>query len=385
MDTKQNILENLKSADGYVSGQQLCEVLGVSRTAVWKAIGALREAGYAIEGAQNRGYRLLPRGEERVPFNQMEIAFGLTTKWAGRRLVFKQETGSTNSDIFALSDKGAPQGTVVVAGRQTAGKGRRGRLWVSPQDDNIYFSILLRPTYPAEAAPMATLVAAMAVCDALEEEAGRADFDAAQSGSRCMDSCVGAAQSGSRCVGSGVRAPLSRTERVDACKSVFAIKWPNDIVARTPDGAWKKVCGILTEMRLEEREIKDVVIGIGINVNMSRKDFAPELQETAASVALALGRTVDRARLAAAVWNHFEPLYERFAAAQSFAPLRQEYESRLVNRGRQVRVLDPQSPFAGTAEGVDEGGRLLVRPADGGAVRAVDAGEVSVRGVEGYV
>ena len=139
----------------------------------------------------------------------------------------------------------------------------------------------------------------------------------------------------------------------------------------------------MTEMRLEEMEIRDIVIGIGLNVNQT--EFPEEIRETAGSLRLALGEVVNRAELTAAVWKHFEEDYAIFVKEQSLEPLRERYEKGLVNRGRKVRVLDPVAPFEGTAMGINSQGELVVRPEDGSADRTVGTGEVSVRGVMGYV
>ena len=338
MDRKQEVLRQLREADEYVSGQQLCEALGVSRTAVWKIIKKLKEDGYPIEAVTNKGYRLLSV-EGRDLFNKEELERRLETRWAGHPLIFSEETGSTNADIIQLSEQGYPQGTLTVTSKQTAGKGRRGRTWISPPDVNVYMSILLKPDFRPETAPMLTLVMALAVYRACVELYGE--------------------------------------------KSKFAIKWPNDIVVSAREGSWRKICGILTEMRLEEKEIRDIVIGTGVNVNQTQ--FPEEIRGTAGSLALALGHPVGRAELTAEVWKYFEQYYEEFARAQSLAPLKEEYERALVNRGKKVRVLDPQSPYEGVALGVSEEGELLVQPDDGSAVREVGTGEVSVRGVMGYV
>ena len=134
MDRKQEVLRQLREADAYVSGQQLCKTLGVSRTAVWKIINRLKEDGYPIEAVTNKGYRLLSV-EGRDLFNQEELERRLTTRWAGHPLIYSEETGSTNSDIFGFSDRGYPQGTLAVTSKQTTGKGRRGRTWISPGSD----------------------------------------------------------------------------------------------------------------------------------------------------------------------------------------------------------------------------------------------------------
>ena len=371
MSLKNDVLTKLRDSRSFISGQELSEACGVSRTAVWKAVNRLREEGYGIEAVPNRGYRLAdPTGLDLYNAAELERALAVTS-WAGHPAVFREETGSTNLDVMALADKGretAPEGLLVCAAKQNAGKGRRGRVWISPPEGNIYMSILLRPAVPANRAPMVTLVAAMAVCSALKELAGR--------------------------------------------KAEFAVKWPNDIVARrkagvmpagdrrpgeapdsvpepvpgpedgSRDTGWKKVVGILTEMRLEETRVRDVTIGIGINVNMS--DIPEELRGTASSVLLMTGEITNRAALTAAVWKAFEDYYGRYLTDGSLEGLRSGYEKMLVNLGRKVRVLDPAEPFCGVARGISSFGSLLVTREDGTEV-SVSAGEVSVRGVEGYV
>ena len=341
MDRKQQVLQKLRETDSYLSGQQLCEALGISRTAVWKIVGRLKQEGYPIEAVTNKGYRLLSV-EGRDLFNREELDRTMDTVWAGKPLIYKEETGSTNTDLFRLSDEGAAQGTIEVTSRQTAGKGRRGRTWISPPDVNVYMSILLTPAIRPDTAPMLTLVMALAVYEACEELYRESDQELR-----------------------------------------FGIKWPNDIVVSAGGGPYRKICGILTEMRLEEMEIRDIVIGIGLNVNQT--EFPEEIRETAGSLSLALGHPVNRAELTAAVWRHFEEDYKTYLVAQSLEPLRERYERGLVNRGRKVRVLDPAEPFEGTAMGITSSGELIVRTEDGSADRFVGTGEVSVRGVMGYV
>ena len=341
MDRKQQVLQKLRETDSYLSGQQLCEALGISRTAVWKIVGRLKQEGYPIEAVTNKGYRLLSV-EGRDLFNQEELERTMDTVWAGKPLIYKEETGSTNTDLFRLSDEGAAQGTIEVTSRQTAGKGRRGRTWISPPDVNVYMSILLTPAIRPDTAPMLTLVMALAVYEACEELYRESDQELR-----------------------------------------FGIKWPNDIVVSAGGGPYRKICGILTEMRLEEMEIRDIVIGIGLNVNQT--EFPEEIRETAGSLSLALGHPVNRAELTAAVWRHFEEVYKTYLETQSLEPLRERYECGLVNRGRKVRVLDPAEPFEGTAMGITSSGELIVCTEDGSADRFVGTGEVSVRGVMGYV
>ncbi len=361
MDRKQEVLRKLRETDGYLSGQQLSEAIGVSRTAVWKIIGKLKEQGYPIEAVTNRGYRLLSV-EGSDLFNGEELENRLQTRWAGHPLIFTQETGSTNADIFRLSDMGYPQGTLAVTSKQTAGKGRRGRTWISPPDVNVYMSILLKPDLRPETAPMLTLVMALAVLQACEKLY---------------------ADPGEGLKNDGLSREEIQNKDMHNKGLHFGIKWPNDIVVSADSGPYRKICGILTEMRMEEKEIRDIVIGVGLNVNQT--DFAQEIQQMAGSIALAAGHPVDRAELTAAVWKFFEDDYAAFEEEQSLEPLRDAYEKALVNRGRKVRVLDPKAPFEGTAMGITADGELIVRPDDGSDDRTVGTGEVSVRGVMGYV
>ena len=341
MDRKKEILKRLTEAEGYVSGQELCRMLQVSRTAVWKIIQKLKEEGYPIEAVTNKGYRLLSMEETDI-FNREQIVGKLSTSWAGRPLIFKEETGSTNDDVFALAAEGYPHGTLVVAARQTAGKGRRGRTWISPEDGNIYMSILLKPDLRPEITPMLTVVMALSVYQAAEK---------------------------------------ASSEDMSACR--FGIKWPNDIVASVNGGPYRKLCGILTEMRMEDSEISAITIGIGLNVNQT--EFSPEIAENAGSFALSMGSKINRAALTASIWNFFEQNYLLFVQKQDFSALRPAYEAGLVNCGKSVHVLDPKNPFTGTAIGINNEGELLVQPDDGGPVRVIGSGEVSVRGVKGYV
>lgn len=325
---KTEILTYMREAGGYVSGQELCGRLGVSRTAVWKAIQQLKEEGYEIEAVRNRGYRLAGSGDV---LSEAELRGVLKTEWAGQELVCLSQVDSTNNEARRLAEQGAPHGTLVVAERQTAGKGRRGRSWSAPSGAGIWMSLLLRPEFTPGHASMLTLVAAMAV------EAGIRE----QTGLGCM------------------------------------IKWPNDIVL---DG--KKVCGILTEMSTEEDAIRYVAVGIGINVNIT--EFPEEIGGVATSLAIASGREVLRAPLVDAVLRAWEGYYALFGETRSLGLLKDSYNECLANCGREVRVLSPGGGYSGISHGINDAGELLVE-ADGGEIRRVMSGEVSVRGIYGYV
>lgn len=331
---RSDILACLRNSGDYVSGQQLCDRLGVSRTAVWKVINQLKEEGYRIESVPSRGYRLIESPAD--IYSESEIVSRLHTKWAGQRLIFFESTGSTNPDAKRFAEEGAPHGTTVVADRQTAGRGRRGRSWESPAGSSIYFTIVIRPSFSPEKASMVTLVMALSVAEAIHELTG-------------LDT---------------------------------GIKWPNDIVVNG-----KKVVGILTEMSMtpEMNEIQFLVAGVGVNVNQgSAEEFPQELRETATSLKMESGRQVDRAGLLARILARFEEDYEAFERALTLSVLKERYESRLVGRDAMVRVLDPAGEYTGISRGITDTGELVVEKETGETV-LVYAGEVSVRGLYGYV
>lgn len=325
---KGEILKLLKETDGYVSGQELCRRFGVSRTAVWKVINQLKEEGYEIEAVRNRGYALKGAGDV---LSEAELLSCLETEWAGGRIVYFDATDSTNAQAKRLAEAHAPHGTLVVSDRQDGGKGRRGRSWASPSGVGIWMSLILRPEIAPSSASMLTLAAALAVREGIQEETGLS--------------------------------PL--------------IKWPNDLVLNG-----KKICGILTEMSTELMEIQYVITGIGINVN--QREFPSEIRDTATSLSLEAGRCFRRSSLIAAILKAFEKDYAAFLKTGDLSLLLEEYNACLVNRGKEVCILDPSGEYRAVAEGIDESGSLLVTLPDG-TRREIISGEVSVRGIYGYV
>lgn len=325
---KEELINILEKSDTYVSGQELCEKFGVSRTAVWKAIKQLEKEGYLIEAVNNKGYRLLQNDEM---MSGTEIARYMETKLIGQNLAFFQEIDSTNLVIKKMAEEGAPEGTLAVADMQTAGRGRRGRTWASPAGEAIYMSFLLRPDCTPDRASAITLVCALAVVEAIRE--------------------IGLKDCG--------------------------IKWPNDIVANG-----KKVCGILTEMSAELDGINYVVPGIGINVN--QEGFEGDFAAHATSLYLELGHKINRSKLISRIMFFFEENYELFKKTYDLSFLVDKYNKFSANCGKEVRVLDPKGEYTGIATSINEQGELLVKKEDGTIVQ-VYAGEVSVRGIYGYV
>lgn len=325
---KEEILRLLRSADGYISGQELCNRFGVSRTAVWKAINQLKEAGYEIEAQQNKGYRLMAAPDL---MTEAEIKSLMHTEWVAKEVLYFDTIDSTNTKAQELAEKGYPSGTLVVADKQESGKGRRGRSWVSPSGTGIFMTLMIKPDINPNNASMLTLVAALAVAKAITSVTGEEAM----------------------------------------------IKWPNDIVVNS-----KKVCGILTEMNAQFDYINHIVVGIGINVH--NESFPEEISQMASSLMIeAGGKRFHRAQIIAETMSYFEQYYDTFLKTQDLSALVREYDELLVNRNKSVRVLDPKEPFDGKAMGITLKGELIVDTWE--SRKLVSSGEVSVRGIYGYV
>mgnify|MGYP000954503224 FL=1 len=325
---KEEILRLLRNADGYISGQELCNRFGVSRTAVWKAINQLKEAGYEIEAQQNKGYRLMAAPDL---MTEAEIKSLMHTDWVAKEVLYFDTIDSTNTKAQELAEKGYPSGTLVVADKQESGKGRRGRSWVSPSGTGIFMTLMIKPDINPNNASMLTLVAALAVAKAITSVTGEEAM----------------------------------------------IKWPNDIVVNG-----KKVCGILTEMNAQFDYINHIVVGIGINVH--NESFPEEISQMASSLMIeAGGKRFHRAQIIAETMSYFEQYYDTFLKTQDLSALVREYDELLVNRNKSVRVLDPKEPFDGKAMGITPKGELIVDTWE--SRKLVSSGEVSVRGIYGYV
>ena len=297
----------LKEAEGYISGQEICEKFNVSRTAVWKVIKQLETEGYLIEAVRNKGYRLKMAGDI---LSRAEIESSMNTKWAGKKVLYFDETGSTNTEAKQAAEAGAPHGTLAVADYQNMGKGRRGRMWTSPRGVGVWMSLMIRPEIHPSAASMLTLVAALAVSEGIG-----------------------------------------------------------------------KTCGLETQIT-ELECINYVVTGMGINANM--EELAEEIKDVATSILLQTGKRVKRSQLIGAVMESYEKYYNVFMESGNMSGLLDVYNSHLANMQRSVRVLQPGSEYVGTALGINDAGELLVKTEDG-AVHQVISGEVSVRGIYGYV
>ena len=295
---------------------------------MWKAINQLKEAGYEIEAQQNKGYRLMAAPDL---MTEAEIKSLMHTEWVAKEVLYFDTIDSTNTKAQELAEKGYPSGTLVVADKQESGKGRRGRSWVSPSGTGIFMTLMIKPDINPNNASMLTLVAALAVAKAITSVTGEEAL----------------------------------------------IKWPNDIVVNS-----KKVCGILTEMNAQFDYINHIVVGIGINVH--NESFPEEISQMASSLMIeAGGKRFHRAQIIAETMSYFEQYYDTFLKTQDLSDLVREYDELLVNMNKAVRVLDPKEPFDGKAMGITPKGELIVDTWE--SRKLVSSGEVSVRGIYGYV
>jgi BirA family biotin operon repressor/biotin-[acetyl-CoA-carboxylase] ligase len=310
-----------EAADEVVSGEAISDKLGLTRAAVWKHVESLRGQGYRIDAVASRGYRLVSIPDR---LRALELRPLLNTHDVGQVLHCHEELGSTNDEAKRLADDDAGHGEVVVAERQTEGRGRRGRAWISPARRNVAFSVILRPEeLPPARAPELTLVAAVALCDALRH--------------------------------SGVAA---------------GIKWPNDVLV-----GGRKIAGILTEMSAEADLVHWVVIGVGVNVNARLEDFPEELRDQATSLLIERDHPSPRALFLAACLTSLETWYDRHAEG-GFAPIRQAWRERSVTLGQQVSVTTDGAPTVGLAEDIDDTGALLLRTPAG--LTRITSGDVAM-------
>lgn len=272
--------------------------------------------------------------------------FNADTKYIGKNYLWLEETDSTNSMMrrllrngttiesrqeYGVVIEGTPrEGMMIISDYQSLGRGRSGKNWISAPGDGIALSLLLMPESMGGGTSCITLVAALSVAAAIEKTSGLKP----------------------------------------------QIKWPNDILLNE-----KKVCGILTELDTTQGK-NSIIVGVGINSN--QQEFPAEISETATSIFLETGTPSDRESTVKYFSEYFEKYYEIFLKTSDMSLLKEEYNSLLVNKGRVVKVFDPKENIMGIAEGIDDEGRLIVKT-DTGITHHIYAGEVSVRGIYGYV
>ncbi len=297
---------SLLEKDDFVSGEEIADRLGVSRTAVWKHIQSLQKLGYGIESVRNKGYRLISRPDTPIP---EEILPGLGTDVVGTDMRFFSRTTSTNLIAKGMLDGGPPEGIVIAADIQTEGRGRLKRRWSSRQG-GLWFSVILYPRIPPERGMILTMASSVAVYRAIKETCG-----------------------------------------VEA-----VIKWPNDLLVNG-----KKVCGILTELDAEMDRINSAVIGIGINVN---NELEGELLEIATSLKMETGSDVPRVPLLRSILEHLDILYKLIMSGDH-KTIREGWFSHSNIIGRRIEVTGHRGTLNGTVSDVDESGCLILDTGEG--------------------
>ncbi len=297
------------SDNAFVSGEQLSRELGISRTAIWKYMKQLRQMGYELESVSHKGYRLL-----HAPDCLDTPEFMLALERSGAAAVhFFEEVDSTQTVARRLAEQGAPAGTLVIAERQTAGRGRFDRKWQSPYGRGIWLSLILRPDVTVQWSSQLTLLSSVALCMAIREQTGLP----------------------------------------------AGIKWPNDILIGE-----RKLSGMLLESVAEAEQIRYVIVGIGINVNQLESDFSADIAHTATSLRIAADRPFQRAPLIAALLVHLQQLLHEYAVA-GFTPIGERWRAMSVSLNRAVKITSSRGIVEGYAETIDEYGALVLRMADG--------------------
>ena len=297
-------------AGEYLSGELISRELGVSRAAIWKRIEQLRRLGYQIQAIPSRGYRLSASPDILLPG---EIKSGLDTKRIGCEVIYYPVTDSTNIRAHALAKAGAVEGTVVVADRQDAGKGRLGRRWESPPGVNLYASVVLRPAISPRYGAQLTFLSAAAVAGTVADFTGLAP----------------------------------------------TVKWPNDVLL-----GGRKVAGLLNELDAETERIHYLILGIGVNLNMSPEQFPPDLRYPATSLFIETGKPVERLAFTRLLLGHLDRLYSLYYE-QGFPAVLEHWQRYFELTGRDVEVDCQEYLLRGRVLGLDEDGALLLRLPDG--------------------
>ena len=322
------ILRTLYEEHGFVAGPRMSTGLGISRSAIWRHIQHLRGQGYRIESAPNRGYRLVASPDAPTAADIEAARAGCRL---GARVVSRATIDSTNRLGIELAEAGEPDGTLVIAEHQAGGRGRMTRSWHSVRGQSITMSVILRPRIAPVRVPQLSLVTAIACAKAIETE----------------------------------------------CALAVQVKWPNDLYINT-----RKVAGILCDLRAEMDCLHFLVLGIGINVNIPRNAFPPECRETATSLTVETGEVVNRARLVVRILEELEEACDVWLASGLPAFIG-AWRQRSLYRGRRVTAdTGGREPLQGVIRDLRHDGALLLET-DGGEIRPLYSGDVSLQGMAG--
>ncbi|MBN9653052.1 biotin--[acetyl-CoA-carboxylase] ligase [Halobacillus sp. GSS1] len=308
--TRKELIELLNHLEGHISGQELSDRLGISRTAVWKHMNELKKDGYEIEAVQRKGYKILSSPDK---ISENTLRWGLGTKWLGHELHHYDQVESTQEIVHQLAKQGKPHGTVVIADEQVKGKGRMSRNWDSPKGKGIWMTILLRPNLPPVQAPQITLLAATVLARMIAE-----------------------------------RSTL-----------VPQIKWPNDLLINH-----KKVSGILTEMQAEQDTIQYIVLGMGMNVNQEDREIPSDIKYKASSLKIESSEHWNIQQTVQHILRLFEETYERFES-HGFASIKKDWEHFGYKIGEEVTISTMRKTWQATLIGIEPDGALRARSIDG--------------------
>ncbi len=315
---KVDVLEYLRERE-YISGEVLARKLCISRVAVWKQIKKLKDMGYAIITDPNLGYCLVSRPDLLIP---PEVQRELSTTYIGKKIFYFPELESTmvtaKEKVLHRWTEVINEGTIIIAERQAAGKGRLGRKWFSPAG-GIWLSIILFPQLPPSYIPRITLMTAVAVVKAIK-------------------------------ISTQIKSQ---------------IKWPNDILIQG-----EKVCGILTEMSAELDIINWVIVGVGINVNIDHQEFPEDIREKTTSLKEVLGREVPRVRLVQVFLREFEKYYEKLKR-EEFPSILEEWKLYSCTLGREIRINIGERIISGEAVDISEEGALVLKKVDGELIKII--------------
>ena len=329
---KDKVLDILINGKGYVSGQAISNSLDITRSAVWKEINKLRKEGYIIDSVTNKGYKIV---NEPDVLNVPEIKKHTSSKTIASELEVYQQLDSTNTYLKNISHTGINDGYAVIADELTKGKGRNGRSFSAAKGKGVWTSVFLRPKIDIEQISVITVYTAVAVCNALERLCGKRP----------------------------------------------QIKWTNDIIMGN-----KKVCGILTEasVQTDTLTLDYVILGIGVNLTQDESDFPEDVQNVATSVKMQTGKTFSRSACAAAIYNELDKMYRDGHFVADKAEIIRQYKNDICILGKKVRVIKNGEEKILTAKDIGDDGQLVVED-ENGKVYMINSGEVSVRGMYGYV
>ncbi|GAE91391.1 biotin operon repressor [Gracilibacillus boraciitolerans JCM 21714] len=294
-----------KQEQQFISGQMLSEQLQISRTAIWKHMNELKKDGYQFESVPKKGYRLLAKPNQ---LNESSIKWGLDTNWLGQTIIFKEQIGSTQDLAHELARKGEKHGTVIIANRQLAGRGRMEKRWLSDDNGGIWLSMVLRPTIPPHQASQMTLFVAVTLVDTLE---------------RLTDQTI-------------------------------QIKWPNDLFING-----KKLAGILTEMQAELEAIQYLIIGFGINVNQNINNFSEDIRHKSTSLKIVSSQEWNRTELIQFILQDFEGAYQNYLRT-GFEPIKQKWLKHAYKFNDSIFIKTGQEAFYATIKGITDDGALMV-------------------------